>query len=147
MRLPVPVRHVGPRGRAALALTALLGAGAGITACGKQGIQVPKDSQYYRGAVLFHDHCSGCHTLDTVGATGSASSTVGRLRNQGPNFNQRKEQPAQVLYAIENGGFSGAIMPENIVTGSDAQAIAQFLSHYSGTKAQNAVSAPANPNF
>jgi mono/diheme cytochrome c family protein len=147
MRLPFSAHRVGPRGRAAFALTALLGVGAGVTACGKQDIQVPKDSQYYRGAVLFRDHCAGCHTLDAVGATGSAYSTVGRLRQQGPNFNQRKEQPAQVLYAIQNGGFSGAIMPENLVTGSDAQAIAEFLSHYSGLKAQNAVSAPANPNF
>jgi hypothetical protein len=37
-----------------------------------------------------------------------------------------------VLFAIRNGGFSGAIMPANIVTGSDAEAVATFVEKYSG---------------
>jgi hypothetical protein len=37
-----------------------------------------------------------------------------------------------VLFAIRNGGFSGAIMPANIVVGDDAEAVADFLSRYSG---------------
>ena len=37
-----------------------------------------------------------------------------------------------MLYAIRNGGFSGAIMPANIVVGQDAEAVADFLSEYSG---------------
>jgi hypothetical protein len=37
-----------------------------------------------------------------------------------------------VLYAIRNGGFSGAIMPENIVVGQDANDVAAFLSKYAG---------------
>ena len=41
-----------------------------------------------------------------------------------------------MLYAIRNGGFSGAIMPENIVVGEDAQAVAEFLAKYSGLQAQ-----------
>ena len=41
-----------------------------------------------------------------------------------------------MLYAIRNGGFSGAIMPENIVLGDDAQAVAAFLAEYSGQQAQ-----------
>ena len=51
----------------------------------------PKTSPYYRGAVIFRDHCSGCHTLSTVGAEGSATSIKDRLRTNGPNFNFRKE--------------------------------------------------------
>ena len=50
-----------------------------------------------------------------VGAEGSATSINNRLRTNGPNFNIRKENVQQVLYAIRNGGFSGVIMPENIV--------------------------------
>ncbi len=42
-----------------------------------------------------------------------------------------------MLYALRNGGFSGAIMPENIVVGDDAQAVAGFLAQYSGRQAQN----------
>jgi hypothetical protein len=40
-----------------------------------------------------------------------------------------------VLYAIRNGGFSGQIMPEVIVVGGDATAIAKFLHHYAGYEA------------
>jgi mono/diheme cytochrome c family protein len=113
-----------------LACTAVLGA------CGSQGIQIAKTSPYHRGAVLFRDHCSGCHTLASVGAQGSATSIQNRLKTSGPNFNIRKENVEQVLYAIRNGGFSGAIMPENIVVGPDAQALATFLAAYSGRQAQ-----------
>jgi mono/diheme cytochrome c family protein len=113
-----------------LACAALLGA------CGSQGISVAKTSPYYRGAVLFRDHCSGCHTLSVVGAEGSATAISNRVKQNGPNFNIRKENVEQVLYAIRNGGFSGAIMPENIVVGPNAQSVAEFLAAYSGKKAQ-----------
>jgi mono/diheme cytochrome c family protein len=119
------------------AATVLLAAAGGISACGSQGISVPKSSPYYRGAVLFRDHCSGCHTLAVVGAQGSATSIKDRLKTNGPNFNIRKENVEQVLYAIRNGGFSGAIMPENLVVGDDAQDIAKFLAQYSGLQAQH----------
>ena len=123
------------RGRVAIALASMFGLIVGVGACGTQGIQVPKSSPYYRGAVLFRDHCSGCHTLAVVGAEGSATSIKDRLKTNGPNFNVRKENVEQVLYAIRNGGFSGAIMPENIVLGDDAKEIAKFLAKYSGLKA------------
>jgi mono/diheme cytochrome c family protein len=117
------------------ALAALPAIGVGLTACGSQGIQVSKSSPYYHGAALFLSHCSGCHTLSVVGAEGSATSIKDRLRTNGPNFNYRKENPEQVLYALRNGGFSGAIMPENILVGAQAQEVAQFLAKYSGLQA------------
>ena len=73
------------------------------------------------GAVLFAERCSGCHTLDAAGAQGSANRT---LRNQGPNLDERAETVDDVLYAIRNGGFSGAIMPQNILVGDEAEAVA-----------------------
>ena len=42
----------------------------------------PRRSPYYHGAVLFRDHCSGCHTLSVVGAQGSATSIVQPRANQ-----------------------------------------------------------------
>jgi mono/diheme cytochrome c family protein len=117
-------------------VTVILASGVAAAGCGSQGIQVSKASPYYRGAVLFRNHCSGCHTLSVVGAQGSATSIKNRVRTNGPNFNIRKENVEQVLYAIRNGGFSGAIMPENIVLGDDAQAVASFLAQYSGRQAQ-----------
>ena len=116
--------------------TALLACTSVLAACGSQGIQVSSSSPYYHGAVLFSERCSGCHTLSVVGAQGSATSIKNRLRTNGPNFNIRKENAEQVLFAIRNGGFSGAIMPENIVLGGDAQAVASFLAQYSGRQAQ-----------
>ena len=125
-----------PRMRLAATTMVLFLCAAVLGACGSQGIQVAKRSPYYRGAVLFRDHCSGCHTLSVVGAAGSATRIGNRVRTNGPNFNIRKENVEQALYAIRNGGFSGAIMPENIVLGDDAQAVASFLAQYSGRQSQ-----------
>jgi mono/diheme cytochrome c family protein len=114
-----------------------------ISACGSQGIGVAATSPYHAGAVIFLDHCSGCHTLSLVGANGSATSIPGRLRTNAPNFDYRKESVQNVLYALENGGFSGQIMPENIVVGAQAQAVAKFVAHYAGYEAPKTVTLPA----
>src|ERR1700694_6021121 len=105
----------------------LVACAAVLGACGSQEIKVARSSSYYSGAVLFRDHCAGCHSLSAVGAVGSATSIGNRVRTNGPDFDIRKEKPEQVLYAIRNGGFSGAIMPQNIVVGEDAQAVAALL--------------------
>jgi len=123
-------------------IAVLLAAAVALSACGSQGISVAKSSPYYRGAVLFRDHCAGCHTLKAVGAEGSATSIKNRVKTNGPNFNIRNENVEQVLYAIRNGGFSGAIMPENIVLGDDAKSIANFLAKYSGSQAQKVPRTP-----
>lgn len=116
---------------------ALFACAALLGACGSQSVQLAKTNPYHRGAVLFADHCAGCHTLAVVGAEGSATNISNRIKTNGPDFNFRKENVQQVLYAIRNGGFSGAIMPENIVVGENAKAIAEFLAKYSGLKAEN----------
>ena len=71
-----------------------------LGACGSQGIQIAKSSPDYHGAVLFRDHCAGCHSLAVVGAVGSGFQVRRKLRTNGPNFNVRPEQVNQVLYAI-----------------------------------------------
>jgi mono/diheme cytochrome c family protein len=110
-----------------------------LAACGTEKAEVPDKAgtAEHAGDQLFYSHCSGCHTLDVAGAQGSATKVRDRERVDGPNFNQRKETYDQVLYAIRNGGFSGAIMPENIVTGPQAKAIARFLAKYSGKDAKS----------
>jgi hypothetical protein len=119
-----------------LVLLAVAGSSVALSACGssQQYAQVKDPNpNVQRGAQLFAEvGCQGCHSLDVVGAEGSATKVGDRERVDGPNFNVRKEQVANVLYAIRNGGYSGAIMPENIVTGQDAQDIAEFLAKYSG---------------
>lgn len=109
-----------------------------VAGCGGQGVSVAKNDPNRQGAVLFSQNCSGCHTLSVAGAQGSATKIRDRERVDGPNFNTRKEQVDQVLYAIRNGGFSGAIMPENILVGEDARKVAEFLAEFSGRKAGEA---------
>jgi mono/diheme cytochrome c family protein len=122
------------RGVPAALLT--VAAGLAIAACGSQGDSVSGQSaQIQRGSVLFAQRCSGCHTLNVAGTQGGATEIGDRERTDGPNFNVRDETVQSVLYAIRNGGFSGAIMPENIVVGNDAQDVAAFLAKYAGTPA------------
>jgi mono/diheme cytochrome c family protein len=121
---------------AAVAAAALV-----LSACGSQGISVPEDDPAHRGAVLFAQRCSGCHTLSAAGTQGSANRNV---RVQGPNLDQRVEGRADVLLAIRNGGFSGGIMPQNIVTGREALQVADFVGEYSGQDATTAEQPPGS---
>jgi mono/diheme cytochrome c family protein len=110
-----------------------------LAACGEEKITVPvADTAAHNGAELFQQRCAGCHTISAAGTHGSASNIRTRERTDGPNFNVRRECIERVLYAIENGGFSGAIMPQNIVVGKDAQEVADFVAHYAGAKATSA---------
>lgn len=116
--------------RPLLALTTALLVALALGACGSEGIQLADDDPNYDGAVLFSERCSGCHSLKAAGAQGSANRAV---RTQGPNLNERDESPEDVIYAIRNGGFSGAIMPQNILVGDEAEAVAEFVAEYSGS--------------
>jgi cytochrome c551 len=123
------------RGRRLAVSGALVAVAAGAVACGSQGISDEIKSEpanVQHGALLFSERCSGCHTLGVVGAQGTTGNVRQRERVDGPNFNTRHETADNVLYAIRNGGFSGAIMPENIVVGQDANDVAAFLSKYAG---------------
>ena len=66
-----------------------------------------------------------------------------REYKDGPNFNQRHETLNCVLYAIRNGGFSSGPMPQNIATGAEAKALAQFVAEYS--KPAGSTAAPDCP--
>ena len=114
-----------------------------VAGCGDDGIQISKSNPLYRGAHIFNQRCGGCHTYDTAGTEGSATKANNSERKDGPNFNIRKEQYPDVLYAIENGGFSSGPMPQNIVTGEDAKYVACFVATYSGKDA-NQPPSPGN---
>jgi mono/diheme cytochrome c family protein len=106
-----------------------------LAGCGGD-IEVPESDQTARrGAELFYERCSGCHTFEKANAYGSkpTGQLQGGERTNGPNFDVRKVQREDALFAIRNGGFSGAIMPANIVTGEEADAVADFLDKYSGS--------------
>ncbi len=129
-----------------IALTlALAACTAGVSACGSQEIDVPGASaSVQRGAQLFSERCAGCHTMDAAGAQGSAVQVSDKERVDGPNFNVRQACYADTLYALQNGGYSGAIMPANLVVGKDADAVARFLAEYSGRDRETSAS-PSGP--
>jgi mono/diheme cytochrome c family protein len=117
-------------------ITALAAAAAfGLVACGfgEKGISVSRSDPNYNGAVAFATHCSGCHTLSAAGTQGAGNRGE---RTQGPNLDQRTETYQDALFAIQNGGFSGAIMPQNIVVGAEAEAVARFVAKYAGQDAE-----------
>ncbi len=103
-----------------------------LAACGEQGIQLSKSDPNYEGAKIFEQRCSGCHTLSVAGTQGSAEKANGREYKDGPNFDTRHVERDQVLYAIENGGFSSGPMPQDIVVGEEAEKVADFVAEFSG---------------
>jgi mono/diheme cytochrome c family protein len=103
-----------------------------LVACGEESVSVPSGDPAHTGAELFATHCSGCHTLKAAGTQGTGNRG---LRTQGPNLDQRTETYGDALFAIQNGGFSGAIMPQNIVVGDEARQVAQFVAKYAGQDA------------
>jgi mono/diheme cytochrome c family protein len=116
-----------------------------LAACGSEGVSVSSETNATasRGAEIFATHCAGCHTISAAGTQGSGNRG---LRVQGPNFDQRVESYDEALFAIRNGGFSGAIMPQNIVVGEDASLVAEFLAKYSGSDVEESPRPTASPS-
>jgi mono/diheme cytochrome c family protein len=106
-----------------------------VASCGEQGIELASSNPDYEGASIFQQRCGACHTIAAAGTQGSATNPNDREYKDGPNFNQRREQKDQVLYAIRNGGFSSGPMPQDIVVGEDAEKVADFVAKYSGREA------------
>jgi mono/diheme cytochrome c family protein len=128
-----------------LSIAVLAAVAGGLVACGTQNVSTSENdsASVKRGAVIFAERCGGCHTFSKAGTQGGAYKIKDRERVDGPSFDARKETVEQALYAIRNGGFSGAIMPENIVTGPEAQAVAEFLAKYSGGKGESQATPPS----
>lgn len=120
--------------RRVLTISMLAFAALAISACGfgTESVSVAEDqSEVREGAELFSTHCSACHTMKAAGTQGTGNRG---FRTQGPNLDQRRTSTEDALYAIQNGGFSGAIMPQNIVVGDEAEAVARFVGEYSGSE-------------
>jgi len=74
------------------------------------------------GKQIFTSSCGTCHTLADAG-------TSGRV---GPVLDQVKPSKALVLSALKKGGLGSGTMPANIVTGKDAQDVADYVSSVAG---------------
>ena len=111
-------------GVAVFALAAALLAGG----CGTGGISKAGDTD--RGKKLFLDKCGGCHTLSAAGTHG----------NQGPNLDdafvsaRRQGFKAVTIEQVVRDQIELAVppMPQNLVTGSDADAVAAYVALVAG---------------
>jgi mono/diheme cytochrome c family protein len=121
--------HPMPRARRLLLIAAFSLSATALAGCGEEGISSPPKER--AAADIFVQHCSGCHTLKQAGTQGSATDVRTREYKDGPNFNQRTETVNCVLFAIRNGGFSSGPMPQNILTGREAEEVAKYVSENS----------------
>lgn len=133
---------MGRTARYAAILLAAVAVAFVVSACGTERISVPRSDPSYASDIvaahLFNQRCGGCHTLSYAGTHGSGQNPRTYEDINGPNFDQRCERSGgalRVLYAIENGGFSGAYMPQNIVVGKQAREIANFVARFAGRQA------------
>jgi cytochrome c6 len=74
------------------------------------------------GKQIFTQSCGTCHTLSDAGTSGTV----------GPNLDELQPDAARVTSAIENGGAGTGAMPANIVTGQEAEAVAEYVSSVAG---------------
>lgn len=75
------------------------------------------------GQDLFAADCGSCHTLAEADTSGAV----------GPDLDDLQPDAALVTAAIENGGAGSGVMPANIVSGEDAQLIADFVAESVGS--------------
>ena len=74
------------------------------------------------GKLIFQQNCGTCHTLSDAGTNGQV----------GPPLDQVKPDKQRVVNAIKKGGLGSGTMPANIVTGKEAQAVADYVSSVAG---------------
>jgi mono/diheme cytochrome c family protein len=76
-----------------------------------------------RGRTLFVDNCSNCHTLEAVHAVAEV----------GPDLDFVRPPEAVVRRRIDEGSAAAwAVMPPDLVTGSDAADVAAFVARVAG---------------
>jgi cytochrome c551 len=75
------------------------------------------------GKRLFEQSCASCHNLDAVNARGAT----------GPDLDEIGEvSPERIRNAIKNGGTGQKRMPEGLLEGEEADAVAVYVSKVAG---------------
>jgi cytochrome c553 len=75
-----------------------------------------------QGKLIFTQTCGTCHTLKDAGTSGQV----------GPVLDQVKPDKKRVLNAIKIGGRGSGAMPANLVSGKEAEAVAEYVSSVAG---------------
>ena len=92
-----------------------------LAGCGSDDETTDRAGQNASGepSQVFASTCGGCHTL-------AAADTTGKV---GPNLDDLEPEATVVVRAIEVGPGS---MPENLLEGEDAQAVADYVAANAG---------------
>ena len=81
------------------------------------------NAEFNKGKTLFRESCWSCHTLKAIGSQGITGPNLDQI---GAVTNQR------VLNAIRIGGTGDGRMPAGLLSGTNAEAVAYYVSHVAG---------------
>jgi cytochrome c6 len=98
------------------------GAEAGEEAKGAEAKGGGGEAASAEGKLIFTQNCGTCHVLADAGTNGQV----------GPPLDQIKPDKARTLNAIKKGGLGTGTMPANIVTGKEAEAVAEYVASVAG---------------
>jgi mono/diheme cytochrome c family protein len=124
------------------AAAAILGAGAifALAGCGTGDVVAHGDTTH--GKTLFQQKCQACHTLAAANATGTvgpnldtAFAFVRDAKNPGDRFCEvtiANVVRDQIRFPSQNNIEPTYIMPANLVTGQDADDVAQYVASVAG---------------
>ena len=120
------------RATAPLALVAivLIAAGCGGGGASLQGI--PQSADVKTGRKLFTQKCASCHTL----AAASAQGTIGPNLDNAFGYTKKQGFDESTVYDITLRQIQLAAppMPDDLVRGADAEAVAAFVANCAGTQ-------------
>jgi cbb3-type cytochrome c oxidase subunit III len=124
--------------RAALA-SLLLAAGVGTAGCGTVGKVASGDPSH--GKELFQQKCAACHTLADANARGQIGPNLDwafkDARGQGFDDSTIEDVVrGQIAYADEAPADGSQGMPQNLVTGDDADSVAVYVARVAGKPVQ-----------
>jgi mono/diheme cytochrome c family protein len=113
------------------------------TGCGAVAHMTASEGNPSDGKPLFKEHCASCHTLENAGATGAIGpnldTTFGIVRAQGFDESTILDVVrGQIAYPETETATGGPGMPANLVTGQDADDVAQYVAQCAGVPACNA---------
>ncbi len=66
---------------------------------------------------IFVEKCGSCHTLKAAGTSGTL----------GPDLDEIEAPKQNILGALGAGGMGSGRMPKDLVTGRDAERVAQYV--------------------
>jgi mono/diheme cytochrome c family protein len=119
-----------------LAIALALAALSFVTGCGGSGgagsHAVPQSADLSKGRDLFAKKCASCHTL----AAATAQGTIGPNLDNAFGYTKKQGFDESTVYdiALRQIQIAAPPMPDDLVTGDDAVAVAAFIARCAGNK-------------